>query len=370
MGNLNIYACNGVGSLNSIGQYRYWTAGTTDYLNTRSFNECLSKVNESLIDYELAESDKEAVVIANDIDLHICILQALAWNVEDSQQYPLSRAGLVLNKMLEDGVFDSNLTDDSARGDNLEEVLRIFAERMQTNVVGTTTTSGFLTYWHEIERNNVNDLPDEAKDKLNIFFASNRGVSDSLDDVMSLNPADFSCLADYVKACGAGFLYLWIDDISKYSATIRARRRKEEEVFEYICNVCNSIYSSDSVKRLLAIGVKESCKSSPEKILKAMEEKGDKLKYLRSGGVGVLGWDDILYIIAAVLIVVATTLSACMEAMQQANLARYQEPIDYESGIPSEDDFGIAMKQQSGGKWWLVLLGIGALAFLGGKSRS
>lgn len=371
MGNLNIYACNGVGTLNSVGMYRYWTAGTTDYLNTIAFNNQLTIINDLLADYELSESDSKALQIANDVDLHICILQCLAWNVENPQQYPLARMGLVVNKMLEDGLFESNLIDDDKRADNLDELLHTLSDRVATNIVGSTTESDFLTYWRsDVDADNVNNMSDEAKERLNVFFASDRGVGDSMDDVMNLNPSDFDNMADYVKACGASFLYLWIDDIEQYNYKIRKRRKKEEEVFEYICNVCYPIYNRDSVLRLIKIGIKEQCKTTPENMVNALKEKGDKSVYLKSGGVGAFGVDDALAILAIVLIVLATTLTACMQAMQEANMARYNEPVDYEEAIPAEDDFGFRPKKQIVKGGWLVALGLGALIFFGkGKSK-
>ena len=370
MGNLNIYACNGIGTLNSVGMYRYWSAGTTDYLNTIAFNSQLTIVNDLLADYELSDTDADAVKIANDIDLHICILQCLAWNVENPQQYPLARLGLIVNKMLEDGLFESTLMDDDERADNLDELLHTLSDRVISNIVGNTNESEFLTYWqNDVIDKNTNTLSDEAKERLNIFFASDRGISDSLDDVMSLNPSDFANMADYVKACGASFLYLWLDDIDKYNYKIRKRRKKEDEVFAYICNVCYPIYDADAIKRLMQIGIKESCKAKPTELLNGLIERGDKSVYLKSGGVGAFGVDDALYILAIVLIVVATTLTACMQAMQEANMARYNEPIDYEDAIPAEDDFGYRPKTQNFSGGLLIALGLGALVLFGGKSK-
>ena len=363
-GRLNIYECSGleIGTLSSIGLYHYWTAGTVDYINTRAFNEQLAAVNELMSEYEcFVMPDKEAALIADEIDLHIAILQAMMWNTENESEYPLLLCGQVIDKMLHDGLFKYESVDSEERSRNLESLLQTMLDRIHGGDRSQVYDSEFLQYYsvHVIEEN-YNTLPEEAKRRLNDFFSTNReGIGDLLEDTMQLDPKDFDNLSDYIKACGPGFLYLWIDDIDKYSWRIRKRYKKEQEVFEYIYNSCAGIYTKEAVRMMMRCGIIESTKATPEKSIQELKINGNPSKYYK-GGVGELV-TLILGIITSVLTIVITVLSIIKENVK----AKYSQPMDVDQGIPDGEDWGIAQdkEKESGGVFvWLLLAGVAVWA--------
>ena len=358
---LNIYKCSGLGSLGEFQIYNYWTANTSEFLNTIAFNEQLSEINLLMTEYDFEEDNLKAAALASQIDIHILILQGLKWNMDDKVKYPLEKIGAAIDSMIKRGQLEPDLTlTDDQRASHLEGIVQELSNLLEQQDSIETSDSEFIEYFNtHVIAQNENNMPDDAKERFNEWFANPKG---KIGDVKVPDPKDYKTLSDYIKGCGGGFLYLWIDDIEKYNATIRRRRDKEEENLNYIVNNCGGIYSRQQVINTIRQGIIETYGKTPEARLKELQKAGDR--YLKNGG--KIG--EIVTLITTIITAIVAILTAVLACIQECAKAKYNAPDNYSYGVPREgEDFNIgagqAAKKSSGTVALLVALGAAALLF-------
>ena len=328
MSKLNIYRLSGVPT-DDKKQFNIWTAGTDTLTNTRAANFVLAKINMLLskIQYTTPSAD-----IYNELDMFAVVLEALEYSKKDDDK--LFICGYAIQKMIDNGFFNEQSTNEDERVTILDEAIKIF----ETYVYhGEGSQSGEFIAWYirNIISNNYNDAPEDASAKLRTYERNSVG---------SLNPSDYKDLATYVADNGAYFLYLFIGDenIHKYNSTIRKRYRKEKQVYEYMCINCEGVYTEDTVYDMLYAGCTQHYSMTPE-------QKIEQLKKL--GGVGEL---------VTVLTIIGTILSILLSLWTIFEIVFtyvVKIPDDADLGVPNPDDWNIKAAKDSGKSkfpWWLV----------------
>lgn len=337
---LNIYKVSGLPKIGaSSGGYSYWTGGTVDYTNTVAFNNLLSAVNAKwqLIETNLSD---DKVALYNNIDLDIICLQALTLYKDNPELYPLDFVGMVIAEMRYDGLFNNDSTDDQLRSDNLDKLLDLFISRLNEPLTGSYS-SEFYEWW------NTNVVPynyNGNTDAENARFAaaltqakldlteSKIGATDEVtpDNVTVPNPDDFTSFADYVKACGPCFLYMFIPDnqTDVYNRIINWKRRKEyEETYTFIKNNCGGMYSDAAIKSLFAQGIVDYWHVTPKQ----------KLQQVLANG-GKIGDPSVVLTIVTIISTIISILTALLALIMDVYKITYKAADDANQYVPDDSD--------------------------------
>lgn len=330
---LNIYKVSGLPKIGaSTGKYQYWTGGTTDYTNTVAFNNLLTAVNAK---WQLIEKNMgDKVSLYNSIDLDIICLEALALNVKDAELYPLDFLGMVIAEMQFEGILNNDSTDDSVRSDNLDKLISDFESRLNDNLTGSYSAE-FYEWWNtQVIPNCFNSNTTDEIERLNSFFQNGKIGSESVEIP---NPENYTSMADYIKACGPCFLYMFIpaSDTGKYNRMITWKRQKELSVtYAYIKNNVGGMYSDAAIKSLFAQGIIDYWGMTPQQKLQQVLDNGGK--------VGVVVVDDILYVIGAIISLLITLLSLIMNVYKLT----YTVADEAEQYVPDDNDLTSLMQTE------------------------
>lgn len=360
---LNIYKVSGLPKIGSAsGGYYYWTGGTVDYTNTVAFNNLLSAVNAKWqLLMENLTDDK--VALYNGIDLDIICLQALMYNKENPELYPLDFLGAVIAEMCYEGVFDNDSDDDKVRDENLDRLLSLFESRLNETLTGSYS-SQFLEWWNlNVVPYNYNTNTNEENERLaaaltatKIALTSKMGAAADEAagyDVTIPNPDNFTSFADYVKACGPCFLYMFIpdDEAEIYNRIINWKRRKEyEETYTFIKNNCGGMYSDAAIKSLFAQGIVEYWHMTPKQKLEQVLANGGKIGVAATT---VLLW---VYIVSIIISILGAVLEMIMKTYQ----ITYKAADNANQYVPDDTDLTTLMNTDESKNSTLSKLNIGS----------
>lgn len=370
---LQIYKCSGVDNGKFVSA---WTGNTFEPMNTRAFNGELSRVNLRYTQYQLAmksDDTEKASSLANDIDLHTVCLNALKLSVDEPNVYTLEKSGYVINGMINAGLFDSDAYTVEARQKQADLLFKEYKSRMLNNVQDMTETV-FTEFWAEwIISENDNGLTQEQQERINEYMSRPRGgqavgTIAGVEDVATLDPKQYKNTADYMIGSGVYFLYLFLDDPTAYGKTVKARYDKEVEMFEYVKRNVGGMYDEQTILNYMKQGCYKVYGMSPARKIKQLQDYGTQIK---SGKMGE-PVTAIIGAIVAIISVVITVITAVMQMIKDCYYIEYQQPSDYEQGVPQDDDMrlanawneahaGIGTEAPKRNWLWWIVGGFGAL---------
>ena len=321
MSKLKIYMCSGIGDTRE--EYAYWLDDTNTATNTCAVNSLLARINELCVELDYLElTPEEQLERYNMIDLLVIALQLAKRCKKDDAE--LERAGKILQQFINDGKFNSKSREDSERGSNLD---RLFSSVMSALDSGSDpkVDGDFLVWWMEsILPNNRCGLTPEQQEKSKEFLKEER-VGDSLDQYKK----QYGDIGEYLYNASDYFLYLYIpeDKAKKLPYFLRKKIQKQQEVYNYVARNFKALYGNnqEDLERIIRTRIIAQTGKTPEAIT----------NYLTSTrGIGVMGWDDILYIVIAAVAVTIALLQVIFEFCQNVIAIKYAEPQNIDDGLP------------------------------------
>lgn len=301
-------------------KYAYWTGTIPECYNTMATNYIIGLINAKLAELDVLADIDEADVI-NELDLYIVSLEAL--KLAKDSDADLHRCGSIISTMYKERMFSSISVDDAERSANLDSLIAVFMDSYYQDMEFIYEDQ-FKKWWYEkIIAYNYNGLTYEVKRNFVDYFGGSSSIG-------STTPTNMS---EYISNSGMYFLYLFIPstEIKKYSATIQARYKKEQELYQWILDNTKGLFSPDDVYNKVYRGVILEYKMTPAAKLKQLKESGKEY-----GDIG-LAVTVILAIVSAVLTIILTLIKVIGEVL----VAKYDKPADEVMGIPTQEDWGL-----------------------------
>ena len=356
---LKIYACSGIGIGRTETSFDYWTDNTNTANNTQAVNTMLANINLAYAEVQnLNLSDKEALDKLNQIDLY-----TLALCCADSysgQPDMLLRCGHVVGKMYADGKFLNNSFDNANRDGYLNELIGFANDYLNNDDDSIRASDEFMQWWDEniMQRDKVG-LTEEQRGKIKKALKRVSGVGASYTDNAELSKM-LDNGADY-------FIYTYLSDeqINSIQDATRRRtfilkKRNQQQTYDFCKGLYTKMYGSEKkMQDVIRSGIIKSFKCTPEELAQSIAE-GVK-------GVGVLGIDDIIYIITAVGSILITIVTAICECVLKSNEAKYKslDKSIITGGTPEASDYPGGMPTPQKKSWiWIAAAGVAAFLFL------
>ena len=294
MAGLKIYACSGFGGVgNSGSDYKYWLDNTVTVNNTRAVNGLLAKINLLFSDLQYKElSQGEIRTSLNLLDLFVVCLQGAERYSGDAVM--LRRWGGVVGGMKDEGLFDYDSEDNGERDIHLDGLIDEAMRRMSGQ--GVYVLSGDFGVWYKsnILDEDWNGIARGEKD----VFAGVHGIGGSGSDAG-------------VRLSQSGYyffgMYLTDAQVKRGGKSIDTKVRYEKSLYEDAVQAYSSLYTETDFARVVYAGCQGQLKSSPEAV-------ADRV-FGSSRGVGVMGIDDIIALITAILPLILSAIQYITDAV-------------------------------------------------------
>lgn len=345
---LKIYACSGIGDQD---QLTYWLDDTRTSSNTQAVNNLLSMINEKLSELYYLQLDKTAQIERyNAIDLLVVCLRFAKRYAGQSDL--LRHAGRIIGSYAASGSFDTNDTSDDSRSAHLDSLFEAILADLDNGK--NTKSDPEFDRWFEQQVVALNHIGLSAAQ----IAAADQWAADQEQHV---GATDYGDISEYLNNSQDYFLYLYIPDseVGSWSRNIQIKRKKQQEVYQYCLKIFRQIYGDEAaMQRIIRASIIRTFKATPEQVISKMKQ---------SGAVGDFGISEIIAIVTAVIAAVAAVIGSVLDYCAKVAVAKYSQPVDAESGIPDQDDFG----QYSSKKSPILLFGLGALLLyiLSGKRK-
>lgn len=348
---LKIYACSGIGDQEQPG---YWLDDTRTSSNTQAVNNLLSMINEKLSElYYLQLSKTAEIERYNAIDLLVVCLRFAKRYAGQSDM--LRRAGRVIGSYAASGSFDTNDTNDDSRSAHLDILFAAILDDLDNSK--NTQSEPEFDRWFEQQVVALNQVG---------LSAAQQAAADqwAVDQEQRVGATDYGDISEYLNNSQDYFLYLYIPDseVGSWSKSIQTKRKKQQEVYQYCLKIFRQVYGDESaMQRIIRSSIIRTFGATPEQVL-------DRLR--RSGSIGepiTLTAAAIVEIIIAVVGAIASIIGAILTYCAKVAVAKYQQPVDAESGIPDQEDFAAVTNEKS----LILLFGLSALllCILAGKRK-
>ena len=337
---LKIYACSGIGETDSQEQpIRFWTDGTNTISNTQAVNTLLVKINSAYIRASKQDWNVHKLELLNDVDMLSVALEAAKHYATDNEG--LHRAGEVISHMIQEGAFESQETDATARENHLEELIDKFYAIHNDDEPLSNVSPDFMDWW----KINV-----EQRNKVGLNFGQQQAVRKALKKAVSgvgeIDPAwkENPEIANYLLNAGTYFIYLYFTDaqLAKAPATLKVKRKNQQRVYNHCKGYFVGVYGSEEeMQQIIRDSIYAEFSREPEQVIDDMLNGKSS-----TNGVGPI---EVAITITAeifvkILLAVFTTLIAIVslicKAVVQSNADKYasidQSIID--GGCPSPED--------------------------------
>lgn len=324
MSKLKIYMCSGVGDAKDA--YRYWLDGTNTATNTRAVNSILARINElcAELDYMKLTPDQQ-LKHYNDIDVLVIALQFAKQFTGDNEA--LTKAGAVIQQLINDGEFNYKSLDDNERSSHLDTVFAAAGNSVHSN--GAVSAAGdFYKWWLSfVIPNNRYGLPETKQQQL-IQALKPQNIGATEDDFKR----DYGDIGVYLYNSADYFLYLWIPEnkTARLPYFLKKKIRKQQEIYRYVSQVFTALYGGEEdMQRIMRTRIIAQTGHTPEEAI-------DQL--LGTRGIGLSESIIALIIIVAAAATLAI-LGALINAVTKVIVAEYAVPENIEDGCPEETDW-------------------------------
>lgn len=316
----NIYRLTGIGTTASGREYTYFKDGSDAFYNTRAKNEILAMINLKLALLDVETDDVKIAELLNDIDLYCVSLHA--YDATYTDNYRLSLAGSVIQGMVNNNLFTGFELSDEQRSENIQFLYQEFDIRMQS-AEDILFYGNFTEWWEEsIIGQNVNETTAQQKENYENYKAS-EGINGG--------PADVD---QKIYDAGPYFLYLWLPENEDFSDTIRKRRQKEYEYYQWLCAYSYGIYEPKTIWNMCYAGTVRHYGKTPKKVFEELKRKGKRSVYM--GG-------DLIAVLTAISLIIGIIVSLVqlVKSIFDPGLKGYEEPTAKEIGVPEDGDWGL-----------------------------
>lgn len=366
---LKIYACTGIGDPDGSREYQYWLDNTKTLYNTQAVNTLLAQINCEAIDVLYSNlSDAEVLAKLNRIDL-LCVCLFFAQQYSNDATL-LHKAGQVIGQYYHQGVFEFDSFDNSERDKNLDDLIAIVGDAINSEIVFTAQPE-FTEWWGKTI---------EARNKVGFNEAQRKIINDTLRkskvSKVSGTEYDNEDLQKYLVDGANYFLYLYFtpEELAKLPKVFQTKAAKQLQIYNYCKSLYIGIYGSETeMRNVIVSGIKKRFDgASPRAICKkivALPRKAKDYGIAGSEGVG-LATEIIVAIIEGLVTLIIGVVSAICSCVRDTNIAKYQaikqETID--TAPPEDDDFNeldtLAKKGNSDISKYMPYILIGGAAIL------
>lgn len=370
---LKIYACSGIGDTQEAdSSFTYWTDNTNSLYNTQAVNLLLSRINLCLSDLEnLNLSKADQIRTLNLIDFYVVCLHAAQ---EYRKHYSiLEKAGGVISAMWESGMFDSQSLNNDERDKNLDDLISLLSEKMESGDKYNMTDK-FAKWWAD-EVVSLNKVGLSASEAQAVESALEQGVS----GIGELDWRDNKELANYLTKGGTYFLYLYMTDAQlkqlpfKNKSAIAKKKKKQQKTYNYCKSLFVGIYGTETaMQNIIRSGIQSELKDTPENVCADIASGKKKIE-----GVGIAPV-VLAAIITGIFTVLVAVISAICTAVARSKSEQYAaiDEAAVKSSCPNESDYdgldwgggskggSTTASLGSGGLLTWVLLGTGLMFVL------
>lgn len=369
---MKIYACTGIGDVQSKQEWNYWTDNTETINNTQAVNTLLALINCNYIEVTrmMGITPAEKIDNLNDIDVYVVCLDAARRFAEKPEL--LKRAGYVIAGMIEKGEFNCDSLDNTERDAHLDQLLAK-AETGYADEATPEVESDFVTWYQQnvIDRNRI-VIPAKEREEIRSVLKKSVAKKQSIGDLDWRNNAE---LSEYLLKGSEYFLYTYFTDAQLNRLTAKQRRpfaikrKKQRKTYDYCKSLFVGVYGSENeMRRIIRSGIINYFTVTPENVCEDIISGKRKVD-----GVGQLVTEAIASIIVAVISAVVSIIVAICEAVAKKNESKYGaiDKAAVESSIPDASDFdgldmggGLNHNTGTGSKTWLWIAAVAAGALL------
>ena len=365
---MKIYACTGIGDVQSQQAWNYWTDNTNTLDNTQAVNTLLALINRNYIEVTRLQGMTQADKIANlnDIDVYVVCLDA-AKRFADKPEL-LKRAGYVIDQMMANGDFICESLNNTERDAHLDQLLAK-ANTGYADEAVPEVQSEFVTWYEQtvISRNKI-VLPKAEREQIQSVLRKSAKKVQGIGELDWRNNAE---LSEYLTKGSEYFLYTYftqaqLDRLSvKQRKPFAVKKAKQQQTYNYCKSLFVDVYGSENeMKEIIRAGIINYFGSTPEKVCEDIVSGKRKVE-----GIGVLT-EALASVIVAVIGAVVAIITAICEAVAKKTEDKYGaiDKAAIEASTPNISDFdGLGFGEDkepagTGSKAWLwIAAAVGAL---------
>ena len=370
---MKIYACTGIGDVQSKQEWNYWTDNTETVNNTQAVNTLLALINRNYIEVTrlLNITPAEKIANLNDIDVYVVCLDAARRFAEKPEL--LKRAGYVIAGMMEKGEFNCDSLDNTERDAHLDQLLAK-AETGYADEATPEVKSDFVTWYQQtvIDRNRI-VIPAKEREEIQAVLKKSAAKIQGIGELDWRNNAE---LSKYLMKGSEYFLYTYFTDAqlnrlpAKQRRPFIVKREKQRKTYNYCKSLFVDVYGSENeMREIIRAGIINYFTVTPENVCEDIVSGKRKVE-----DIGALGAAAIVTIVTAVLSAVLGIVKAICDAVARTNEAKYGalDKSIVDSSIPDPSDFeglddggGLNIHPRTGeSKTWLWIAALAAGALL------
>ena len=323
---LKIYACSGIGDVVADAEkpLGYWSDDTNAISNTQAVNTLLAIINSRNITVQrlLNITPQKRLDYLNDIDMLSIALHAAKKYQNDVDA--LHRAGMVIDKLLQEGDFDFYSL--AGREDHLDTLFGKFEDMMSDGFAIENPSAEFMSWW----KTTVED-----RNKVGFNFGEQQNIRKALKKAVSgLGAVDESWkenedLNEYLFNGGKYFLYTYLTDaqLNAMPLIFKAKKAGQVRIYNYCKAFFVDIYGSEEeMQEIIRASIVDQFQEEPETLCETIYEN-EKRGAKGTGGVvlaatmTIAELIQIITIIAGILIAIVTAICECV---YKSNAKKYE----------------------------------------------
>ena len=373
---LNIYACTGIGDVNTGKDYTYWTGGTNPVKNTQAENTILSIMNSLAVDllYLKGLSDTEKISRMNEIDLYTVCLRAVR-DLKDNNDL-LANAGYIIGNWISKGDFYLDTLDQGVHTEHTLQLVEKLNGLYNTDASKIDVHGDFIKWWMTtiIPRNKVGLTKDQQKAVIREEekMISGIGVND--------NWVNDKNISNYLLNSSLYFTYYFLteEQLNKLPEVFRKKHNVQAKTYYMCSGYFIGVYGSKSeMDNIIRSGITKAYGYTPEEVCESIVagklKADDIITGVHAATTAVtLTAAEIGAIIAAAVTAVATIIVAIVSCIKDCVVAKYRAVTAEQAGkaSPNPEDYDGLDWDKGGWKKeiksnWLLLSAIGvALVWL------
>lgn len=339
---LNIYACSGIGDQPKQSTYNYWLDNINPATNTQAvnllstqLNLLTTKVNHMQLSYE------DKVLYLNTIDLYtICLFYAQEYS---GNTEALISAGYAIGKVLTNGSFHFNSTDNTERDSHLDALFDYVGSVLRDGI-DKSYNSDFDAWWNS---NIINlDVVGLSPEQQKIKIESVPGIGAASDAVNDQN------IGKYLNDAGNYFLYTYLseDELKRLPRLFRVKKKGQMQIYYYCKDTFVKTYGTEqAMQNLIRAKIIETYGVEPEAACKDITNFRTQKTSINGVGaaeaamIGALTVTEFITVLTTVLGfiggLIMAILAYCAKVQQAKYAAMNAEAVKGYAGSPDDYNF-------------------------------
>lgn len=347
---LHIYACSGFGVGTTPDKFDYWLDNTNTLTNTCAVNCLLADINFTAAKLKYGNlANADVLTALNLIDLYtVCLYGAEQYSGQELKRY-----GRIVGAMADEGLFHFISTDNVERDANLDALVSDAQTRFYDGDDPSVTND--TTQWF--------DEYVVARDYVGVSDEQIEDIREAIDNSAAISGTTSQDAAEALHANGGYYLYLYMsrEQAKRIGNEVYAKWQKEKEVYDYVHKAYKSFYDSDeAIDKVIYGGICKQYDTTPEQVISTITRKPKGVGEIAAAVLAIC------QIIAAIVGIVATTLSIVLTICGACMQSKYAEPEDPDFGTPGfggEDLSEIENYKESGKSLFGVIAAAALILF-------